>query len=70
MRAEFHLSADFAVHVENEPHGVRLSTFKGVCYDHVRGAAECKEVIVESWSLNKQHARAIASAMMGCAAEL
>ena len=69
MQAQFHLSGDFEVRVENEPGGIRFTTFRGVCYDHVRGASECKEVIVESWSLSKHHARAIASAMMGCAAE-
>jgi hypothetical protein len=69
MRAQFHLSADFEVHVENEPGGVRLSTFRGTCVDHVRGDTECPDVKIESWSLNRQHARAIASAMMGCAQE-
>ena len=71
MRARFHLNGDLEIWVESEPHGhgVDLSFKRGVCYQHGPGDA-CQEIQTETIALPKNEARAIASAMMGCAADL
>lgn len=71
MRAHFHLNADLSISVESMLHGqnVNLTVYRGVCYEHKPGE-ECKEVQAQTLALGKSEARAIASAMMGCAAEL
>ena len=75
MRAEFRLSPERTISVESEHlaggHAiVRLVVFDGVCFDHTLHDDSCKERKVEVIALGKVAARAIASAMMGCAAEL
>ena len=85
MRAQFHLAADLDVVVSNDEIGrrVNLQVFRGVCYEtgHSRhtllpeGEAgqekvlDCPERTVDSVTLARNEARAIASALMGCAAE-
>ncbi len=69
MRAEFHVSGGLDIVVGNEPGGVSLTIFRGVCHEHSLMAPDCKERTVEKLSIRKHHARALASAMMGCAAE-
>lgn len=83
MRATFHLSADLQVEIHNDPSGaVYLAVYEGVCYDHPIQAHQplgpeepipaghCSGVRSHRLAATKSQARAIASAMMGCAAEL
>jgi len=70
MKAEFHLNGSLDVVVENDPgNGIRLTKWEGVCYEHFLGDEKCKERHGEVVVMTKHHARAIASAIMGCAAE-
>ena len=80
MRANFHLSADFEIVVESDLQmgGVTITTLRGVCYEHPVEQpcpdephnADNRRVTADAIVLPKNHARAIASAIMGCAAEL
>lgn len=69
MRAEFRLSADFTVVIETlSDHGVEIRTLEGVDYEMPHELSD--KITRRSIVLPKSQARAIASAMMGCAAEL
>lgn len=75
MRAQFRLSPELTVQVEAEhlaggSSTVRFVAFRGACFDHHLHDESCKERTVEVFVFDKSQARAIASAMMGCAAEL
>jgi hypothetical protein len=67
MRAEFRLSADFHVIVDNETptHTVVVSMYRGVDFENPISARVPSETV----PLSKAQARALASAIMGCAAE-
>lgn len=71
MRAQFHLNGSLDVVVEGgatNP-GVSVTAYEGTCYEHHLGDEACKERKASMLLLNKHQARAIASAIMGCAAE-
>ena len=82
MKAQFHLSADLEVIVEAEHpcRTVKLTLLRGVCYEHPHSASvqpagtipigPCKAITADAISLTRSNARALASAIMGCAAEL
>jgi hypothetical protein len=76
MEAKFHLSGGLDVVIANDSlpgsnalGSVRLVKWEGVCYDHYLGDEACKERKGEVLLMTKHQARAIASALMGCAAE-
>ena len=81
MEASFRLAGDLKVKIDSDRLGdgggvVRLIILRGVCYEHKPednvGTAEgpCPEIKAGVVMLTKPQARAVASAMMGCAAEL
>ena len=68
MRAEFRLSGDFTVVIENLSDGsIEFRTLEGVDYDTPHELSN--KIKRQSIILPKGYARAIASAMMGAAAE-
>lgn len=86
MKAQFHMAGDLDVLVtpdETNRH-VRLQIIRGVCYEvgHPSHALPpegeavteplvgCPERSVDSLVFSRAEARAVASALMGCAAEL
>jgi len=70
MRAQFHLAADMDVDIESDATGryVVVTMFEGV--DYGPDSPDTTKRSVAQWNLGKNEARAIASAMMGCAAQL
>ena len=86
MNAQFKLSADLEIHIDPDRvnQTARVSIIRGVCYEaghpsHVlppegnagtEAVHGCPEKTVDAISLSKNEARAIASALMGCAAQL
>lgn len=67
MKATFHLCADLDVIVQNEPaNSVAIAIKEGTDY----GDGTPSNIRVKQLDLNKSQARAIASALMACAAEL
>lgn len=68
MRAEFRLSADFTIVIENLPDGsIEFRTLEGVDYDRPHEISD--KIKRQSIVLPKGYCRAIASAMMGAAQE-
>lgn len=78
MEVKFKIAGGLNLNVEEDrvSRVVRLVTLRGVCYEHTEkdnvGNADgpCPEIKADVLILTKAEARAIASAMMGCAAEL
>lgn len=69
MNAQFHLAGDLDVAVMNFPSGdIVIETKHGVCHE-VHDTPACAHIKSDVLSLTKGQARAIASAIMGCAAE-
>ena len=69
MRVQFNLNGSLDVVVENDGGTMRLTKWEGTCYEHHLGDEACKERRGEVLVMNRHESRAIASALMGCAAE-
>lgn len=73
MRVEFRFADDVSALLESMQAGpgVNVTLYRGVCRTHVHPPGEaCPDVQSHTVCLTKAEARAVASALMGCAAEL